>query len=141
MAGLRYHFGCAAEGVLHASNKVVRMTWLIDSRSSRKTSNKQTLSSTRSSTGFVLTNRRQGHGARAYHVTAIQEKDRQKHFINLIPSENFTSQAVLDALGSVMQSKFNATVTSSQAHNIRRQVLGRISRRAILRRKRAHRRG
>ncbi len=30
---------------------------------------------------------------------------RQKHFINLIPSENFTSQAVLDALGSVMQSK------------------------------------
>lgn len=34
-----------------------------------------------------------------------QEKKRQKHFINLIPSENFTSQAVLDALGSVMQSK------------------------------------
>jgi len=33
------------------------------------------------------------------------EKRRQKHFINLIPSENFTSQAVLDALGSVMQSK------------------------------------
>lgn len=33
-----------------------------------------------------------------------QEKDRQKHFINLIPSENFTSQAVLDALGSPMQS-------------------------------------
>jgi glycine hydroxymethyltransferase len=35
----------------------------------------------------------------------LQEKHRQKHFINLIPSENFTSQAVLDALGSVMQSK------------------------------------
>lgn len=34
----------------------------------------------------------------------MQEKLRQKHFINLIPSENFTSQAVLDALGSVMQS-------------------------------------
>ncbi|RBQ68589.1 hypothetical protein FVER14953_21025 [Fusarium verticillioides] len=34
-----------------------------------------------------------------------KEKDRQKHFINLIPSENFTSQAVLDALGSVMQSE------------------------------------
>ncbi|TFA98084.1 hypothetical protein CCMA1212_010103 [Trichoderma ghanense] len=32
-----------------------------------------------------------------------REKNRQKHFINLIPSENFTSQAVLDALGSVMQ--------------------------------------
>lgn len=35
-----------------------------------------------------------------------QEKKRQKHFINLIPSENFTSQAVLDALGSPMQSTF-----------------------------------
>lgn len=35
-----------------------------------------------------------------------KERRRQKHFINLIPSENFTSQAVLDALGSVMQSKF-----------------------------------
>jgi len=34
-----------------------------------------------------------------------KEKKRQQHFINLIPSENFTSQAVLDALGSVMQSK------------------------------------
>ena len=34
----------------------------------------------------------------------FQEKRRQQHFINLIPSENFTSQAVLDALGSVMQS-------------------------------------
>ena len=34
-----------------------------------------------------------------------KEERRQKHFINLIPSENFTSQAVLDALGSVMQSK------------------------------------
>ena len=33
-----------------------------------------------------------------------REKRRQKHFINLIPSENFTSQAVLEALGSVMQS-------------------------------------
>ena len=33
-----------------------------------------------------------------------KEKARQKHFINLIPSENFTSQAVLDMLGSVMQS-------------------------------------
>lgn len=33
------------------------------------------------------------------------EKQRQRHFINLIPSENFTSLAVLEALGSVMQSK------------------------------------
>lgn len=39
-------------------------------------------------------------------LTIEQEKRRQKHFINLIPSENFTSQAVLDALGSVMQSMF-----------------------------------
>jgi glycine/serine hydroxymethyltransferase len=37
-----------------------------------------------------------------------QEKRRQKHFINLIPSENFTSQAVLEALGSVMQSMSRA---------------------------------
>ncbi|KAK4988160.1 Cytochrome B translational activator protein cbs2 [Elasticomyces elasticus] len=36
-----------------------------------------------------------------------REKRRQKHFINLIPSENFTSQAVLDALGSVMQNKYS----------------------------------
>lgn len=33
-----------------------------------------------------------------------RETKRQQHFINLIPSENFTSRAVLDALGSVMQS-------------------------------------
>ena len=36
-----------------------------------------------------------------------KERDRQKHFINLIPSENFTSQSVLDALGSVMQNKYS----------------------------------
>lgn len=35
------------------------------------------------------------------------EKRRQKHFINLIPSENFTSRAVLDALGSEMQNKYS----------------------------------
>ncbi|KZZ94330.1 serine hydroxymethyltransferase [Moelleriella libera RCEF 2490] len=35
------------------------------------------------------------------------EKKRQRHFINLIPSENFTSQAVLDALGSPMQNKYS----------------------------------
>ncbi|KAH6610984.1 SHMT-domain-containing protein, partial [Trichoderma cornu-damae] len=34
-----------------------------------------------------------------------REKNRQKHFINLIPSENFTSQAVLDALGSTSTRK------------------------------------
>ncbi len=33
-----------------------------------------------------------------------RRKQEQKQFINLIPSENFTSQAVLDALGSPMQS-------------------------------------
>ncbi|RFU29922.1 hypothetical protein B7463_g6445, partial [Scytalidium lignicola] len=37
----------------------------------------------------------------------LLEKQRQKHFINLIPSENFTSRAVLDALGSVMQNKYS----------------------------------
>ncbi|KXS99018.1 hypothetical protein AC578_6147 [Pseudocercospora eumusae] len=41
------------------------------------------------------------------HDIIQKEKRRQKHFINLIPSENFTSQAVLDALGSVMQNKYS----------------------------------
>lgn len=36
-----------------------------------------------------------------------KEIRRQQHFINLIPSENFTSQAVLDTLGSVMQNKYS----------------------------------
>ncbi|SPO06320.1 probable glycine hydroxymethyltransferase [Cephalotrichum gorgonifer] len=36
-----------------------------------------------------------------------REEKRQRHFINLIPSENFTSKAVLDALGSVMQNKYS----------------------------------
>lgn len=44
------------------------------------------------------------HQAQKLRSNTVQETRRQKHFINLIPSENFTSQAVLDALGSVMQS-------------------------------------
>lgn len=36
-----------------------------------------------------------------------KEKRRQQHFIQLIPSENLTSQAVMDALGSVMQNKYS----------------------------------
>lgn len=46
-------------------------------------------------------------------IYAILQREirRQKHFINLIPSENFTSQAVLDALGSVMQSKPSLSLT------------------------------
>jgi glycine/serine hydroxymethyltransferase len=72
-------------------------------------------------------------------ILALQEKNRQKHFINLIPSENFTSQAVLDALGSVMQSTFCAfSHHDSKLTGHHRQVLGRISGRTILRRKRAH---
>lgn len=39
-----------------------------------------------------------------------QEKQRQKQSINLIPSENFTSQSVLEALGSVMQSELSRLV-------------------------------
>jgi len=35
------------------------------------------------------------------------EKKRQLESVVLIPSENFTSQAVLDALGSVMQNKYS----------------------------------
>jgi len=46
-----------------------------------------------------------------------KEKRRQKHFINLIPSENFTSQAVLDALGSVMQSRIMLSGTSKYHKN------------------------
>lgn len=40
-------------------------------------------------------------------LTSDKEETRQNHFINLIPSENFTSRAVLDALGSVMQNKYS----------------------------------
>ncbi|KAH8658040.1 serine hydroxymethyltransferase-domain-containing protein [Xylariales sp. PMI_506] len=36
-----------------------------------------------------------------------REETRQRHFINLIPSENFTSRAVLDTLGTVMQNKYS----------------------------------
>lgn len=35
------------------------------------------------------------------------EKKRQVEWLNLIASENYTSQAVLDALGSVMQNKYS----------------------------------
>lgn len=42
------------------------------------------------------------------------EKKRQRHFINLIPSENFTSLAVLEALGSVMQSKLILKIYGSK---------------------------
>ncbi|CAM1502351.1 Fc.00g043350.m01.CDS01 [Cosmosporella sp. VM-42] len=41
------------------------------------------------------------------HAILKREEKRQNHFINLIPSENFTSRAVLDALGSVMQNKYS----------------------------------
>ena len=36
-----------------------------------------------------------------------QEKRRQRDSLSLIPSENFTSVAVLSALGSVMQNKYS----------------------------------
>ncbi|KAF4424267.1 serine hydroxymethyltransferase mitochondrial [Fusarium sp. NRRL 52700] len=41
------------------------------------------------------------------HAILKREEKRQNHFINLIPSENFTSRSVLDALGSVMQNKYS----------------------------------
>ncbi|KAL2109687.1 hypothetical protein VUR80DRAFT_2121 [Thermomyces stellatus] len=41
------------------------------------------------------------------HSILKREEKRQRHFINLIPSENFTSRAVLDTLGSVMQNKYS----------------------------------
>lgn len=40
-------------------------------------------------------------------LTTPQEEKRQRNFINLIPSENFTSKAVLNTLGSVMQNKYS----------------------------------
>ncbi|CCH61876.1 hypothetical protein TBLA_0F03390 [Henningerozyma blattae CBS 6284] len=36
-----------------------------------------------------------------------KEKNRQKHSITLIPSENFTSKSVMDLLGSEMQNKYS----------------------------------
>lgn len=54
----------------------------------------------------VLTEKLQAADPEIYKIVQ-NEKKRQKHFINLIPSENFTSQAVLDALGSVMQNKYS----------------------------------
>ena len=36
-----------------------------------------------------------------------QERTRQKNSITLIPSENFTSKAVMDLLGSEMQNKYS----------------------------------
>ncbi|CAN3371511.1 hypothetical protein DIURU_003883 [Diutina rugosa] len=36
-----------------------------------------------------------------------QERHRQKHSLTLIPSENFTSKAVMDLLGSEMQNKYS----------------------------------
>lgn len=44
------------------------------------------------------------------HISAFapsQEKRRQQRSLVLIPSENFTSKAVLDALGSVMSNKYS----------------------------------
>jgi len=41
------------------------------------------------------------------HEIMEREKNRQRHSLNLIPSENFTSRAVLDALGSVMSNKYS----------------------------------
>jgi hypothetical protein len=63
------------------------------------------------------------------HNAPLQEKNRQKHFINLIPSENFTSQAVLDALGSVMQSMFNQNIAGGKRSYMTAQT---STRRAIL---------
>ncbi len=47
-----------------------------------------------------------------------KEKIRQKQFVNLIPSENFTSQAVLDALGSPMQSMFDYLEAGHESRSI-----------------------
>ncbi|KAJ1974832.1 Serine hydroxymethyltransferase, cytosolic, partial [Dimargaris verticillata] len=41
------------------------------------------------------------------HGIIQHEKMRQRDGINLIPSENYTSRAVMEALGSVMQNKYS----------------------------------
>lgn len=71
-------------------------------------------------------------------IRLVQEKRRQKHFINLIPSENFTSQAVLDALGSVMQSKTRNRRCGARLTGPDRQILGGLPRCTVLRRQRIH---
>lgn len=43
----------------------------------------------------------------AIHDIIEKEKRRQRDSLSLIPSENFTSTAVLSALGSVMQNKYS----------------------------------
>ncbi|KAI9173084.1 Serine hydroxymethyltransferase, cytosolic [Blastocladiella emersonii ATCC 22665] len=43
----------------------------------------------------------------AVHRIIEQEKQRQRESIDLIPSENFTSRSVMEALGSVMQNKYS----------------------------------
>merc|ERR1719228_1812236 len=41
------------------------------------------------------------------HQIIVDEKERQRSSIALIPSENYTSRSVLDALGSIMQNKYS----------------------------------
>lgn len=70
---------------------------------------------------------------------ALQEKTRQKHFINLIPSENFTSQAVLDALGSVMQSTCPRVLPHPSSDTLNRQIFRGLPRSTLLWRQRVDR--
>ncbi|CAG8538878.1 338_t:CDS:2, partial [Scutellospora calospora] len=44
-----------------------------------------------------------------------QEKRRQRESIVLIPSENFTSRAVMEALGSIMQNKYSEGYPGARA--------------------------
>jgi len=54
----------------------------------------------------LLTNTLESSDAEMFDIME-QEKRRQRESIALIPSENFTSPAVLEALGSVMQNKYS----------------------------------
>ncbi|KFY07580.1 hypothetical protein V492_07011 [Pseudogymnoascus sp. VKM F-4246] len=84
-------------------------------QSSRSAEGQQKVQKSSESEGLPLTSATQlqlltrdlEHGDPQVYEILQKEKRRQKHFINLIPSENFTSQAVLDALGSVMQNKYS----------------------------------
>jgi len=54
----------------------------------------------------ILSNGLEGSDPEIFDIIE-QEKRRQRESLSLIPSENFTSSAVLEALGSVMQNKYS----------------------------------
>jgi hypothetical protein len=137
MAGACVVFREPAQGILMQSEHSLKSS-LCFSSYSLQTSRMQTQLYSRSLNRYDDCNctTTTVHMCTEAHNAPQQEKNRQKHFINLIPSENFTSQAVLDALGSVMQSTSIETSLKAQAHiQLPRQILRGLSWSTILRRK------